>query len=108
MMVVDFGREIAAAAVVLGLLGASLLGLRRYQRPRVRAAGPLRVVAKLRVSEHLVLHLIECAGERCLVTEQKSGSAVVTLGRAPHPTEPLLRDYLELDSRRAASGVGAC
>ena len=73
------GREIVAVAVVLAILTGSLVGLRRFQRPRESGTGPLRGLAKLRLSEHLVVHLIECAGERCLVTEQKSGSTVISL-----------------------------
>ena len=74
----DIGREVVAVVVVLGILAGSLWGLRRVQKPRDSGLGPLRALAKLRLSEQLVVHLIECAGERCLVTEQKSGSTVVS------------------------------
>ncbi len=69
----DLVREITAVAVVLGILGAALYTLRRYQMPRDGAPGPLRTISRLRLSEGLVLHLIECSGELCLVTEPKSG-----------------------------------
>lgn len=81
----DFAREIAAAIVVLGILSASLVALRRFQGTREPSAGVLRAVAKLKLSEHLVLHLIECSGERCLVTEQKTGSSVTPLRLPPEP-----------------------
>ncbi len=79
----DMGREIIAIAVVLGILLGSLFGLRRFQKPRSSDLGPLRVLAKLRLSENLVVHLIDCGGERCLITEQKSGSSVTPLQSEP-------------------------
>ena len=75
----DFAREIAAICAVLGLLGTCLYALRRYQRPGPRDDGKLRATGKLRLSDNLVLHLVDCAGERCLVTEQRSGCVVILL-----------------------------
>lgn len=108
----DMGREIAAVVLVLGMLSASLMGLRRYQKPRARETGPLRAVAKLRLSDHLVVHLIECGGERCLVAEQKSGSTVVPLPFGiPLPALPLpARPEAFADSElpQTLSGAAAC
>lgn len=75
----DFSREIGAVALVLGILAACLIALRRSQEREEQVPGLLRSVAKLRLSEHLVLHVIECAGERCLVTEQKTGCTIMPL-----------------------------
>lgn len=79
----DFAREIAAALIVLGILSASLVALKRYQGTRESADSALRAVAKLRLSEHLVVHLVECSGVRCLVTEQRAGSSVTQLQSPP-------------------------
>jgi len=75
----EIAREIVAALLVLGLLGASLYAVRRYRRPGNGPEGSLRAIGKLRLSEHLVLHLVECGGERCLVAEQKAACSLVTL-----------------------------
>ena len=110
----DMGREIAAVVLVLGMLSASLMGLRRYQKPRARETGPLRAVAKLRLSDHLVVHLIECGGERCLVAEQKSGTTVVPLPfEIPSPALPLQKvarpeAFVDSELRQTLSGATAC
>ncbi len=75
----EFVREFAAVLVVLGILGVSLYWLRHEQARRLPTSGPLRAVAKVRLSENLVLHLIECAGVRCLITEQKASCSVLQL-----------------------------
>ena len=107
----DIGREVVAVIVVLGILAGSLWGLRRVQKPRDSGLGPLRALAKLRLSEQLVVHLIECAGERCLVTEQKSGSTVVSWrpesGSAP-PRLPETAPAEGLDAKFPAKRAAAC
>ena len=105
------GREIIAVVVVLGILAGSLIGLRRFQKPRESGLGPWRVLAKLRLSEHLVVHLIDCAGERCLVTEQKNGSTVMSL--RPESGSPMLRSPEALlpegfDTKFQAKRAAAC
>jgi len=75
----EFVREFAAVLVVLGILGVSLYWLRRQQARRAPTSGPLRAVAKVRLSENLVLHLIDCAGASCLVAEQRASCSVLQL-----------------------------
>ena len=114
-------REIVTVAVVLAILTGSLVALRRFQKPRESGTGPLRGLAKLRLSEHLVVHLIECAGERCLVTEQKSGSTVMSLRsesdspvrRSPEAVPPtvVLHEAVrpeDLDPRGQARRAAVC
>ena len=107
----DIGREVVAVVVVLGILTGSLWGLRRVQKPRDSGPGPLRALAKLRLSEQLVVHLIECAGERCLVTEQKCGSTVVSwrpeFDSAP-PRLPKTAAPESLDAQLPAKRAAAC
>jgi hypothetical protein len=81
-LLLDFSREIGAVVLVLGILTACLLALRRSQAAEERAPGMLRSVARLRLSEHLVLHVVDCGGERCLVSEQKSGCTMMPLKTA--------------------------
>ena len=105
------GREVVAVIVVLGILAGSLWGLRRLQKPRDSGPGPLRALAKLRLSEQLVVHLIECGGERCLVTEQKSGSTVVSWRPefgSPLPPSPKAGPSAGFDAEFAAKRAAAC
>lgn len=81
----ELSREIVAILLVLGLLGACLYALRRFRPSGAAVAGPLRATGKLRLSENLVLHLVHCDGQPCLVAEQKTSCALVILptgGRA--------------------------
>lgn len=110
-MLFDIGREVVAVVVVLGILAASLWGLRRFQKPRDSDPGPLRVLAKLRLSEQLVVHLIECAGERCLVAEQRSGSAVVSWRpefSSPPPQSPKTAPAEGFDTKFPRKRAAAC
>ncbi len=75
----EFGKEIVAVFAVLGALGAGLWTLRRLQVPHPVTASPLRAVATLRLSANLVLHMVDCAGEPCLVAEQKAGCSITPL-----------------------------
>ncbi len=107
-----FAGEIAACCAVLGLLGTCLYALRRFQRPGPRDDGTLRATGKLRLSDNLVLHLVDCAGERCLVTEQRSGCVVILLP----PPVPVPVAVPTVESGRAAAAraggkaeaAGAC
>ncbi len=86
----EIAREIIAGSLVLGLLGVSLYALRRFGRLQPGPEGTLRALGKLRLSEHLVLHLVECGGERCLVAEQKAACSLLPLraDREPAPGAP--------------------
>ncbi len=86
----EIAREIMAGLMVLGLLGVSLYVLRRFARPQPGPEDALRTLGKLRLSEHLVLHLVDCGGERCLVAEQKTACSLLTLrvDREPAPGAP--------------------
>ena len=98
----EIAREIIAVLVVLGLLAASLYGLRRCQRPARAADGPLRAAGRLRLSGNLVLHLVDCGGERCLVAEHKASCSVVVLPPA-HPDLPLPDAVCSASARPAPS-----
>ncbi len=75
----ELTREIAAVVLVLGLLVASLQLLRRYRVPRGPEGQALRSLSQVRLSANLVVHVIECSGERYLLAEQKSGCALLRL-----------------------------
>ena len=82
----DIGRQLAAIAIVFGLLGAAVMLLRKYgpharlsRRPGVNAS--LEIVEQLSLTPAHRLHLVRVAGRAVLIATHGSGATLIDAGK---------------------------
>ena len=88
----DIGRQLAAIAIVFGLLGAAVVLLRKYG-PHTRiarrpAAEPvLEVMEQLSLTPAHRLHLVRIAGRAVLIATHASGATLIDSGASTPSTK---------------------